>query len=66
MSEMVERVMKALQLYGTDIDRQMARDAIESLREPNSGVVMPVAAKLGMSSGDVAKVWEAMISEILK
>lgn len=73
MSEMVERVMKALQLYGTGNDYQMARAAIKAMRKPTERMVWAATASTsgdGTPDGDydedVRCHWHAMIDEALK
>jgi hypothetical protein len=72
MSEMVERVAKAMALadggnaYWKPYMRE-ARAAIEAMREPTDNMKFVASnTSLGFSPGDVADGWRLMIDEALK
>jgi hypothetical protein len=74
MSEMVERVAKAIMtaneqstgLKFSDLCRDMARAAIEEMREPVPGMRSAGADVAGNSEDGAAIIWRAMIDEALK
>lgn len=74
MSEMVERVAKALVAWqqlpeSAWVDHlDMARAAIEAMREPTYEMVLLTegSERMDIVSGDICRIWQNMIDQALK
>jgi hypothetical protein len=69
MSDMVERVAKAIMAAenpdSADQYSEMARAAIEAMREPTKDMAIMGHSEL-IEGGDIHSVWDAMIDEAIQ